>query len=54
MNFGACPRFCVNGLIAGSCRSSQRKRNDRKQRINRPPAGDYKKPEDLIGEKRAS
>ena len=40
---GACPRFCVNGLMAGSCRSSQRKRNDRKQRINRPPAGGLQK-----------
>ena len=40
---GACPRFCVNGLMAGSCRSSQRKRNDRKQRIDRPPAGGLQK-----------
>ena len=39
----ACPRFCVNGLMAGSCRSSQRKRNDRKQRIDRPPAGGLQK-----------
>jgi len=30
----ACPRFCVNGLMAGNCQSSQRKRNDRKQRIH--------------------
>ena len=36
---GACPRFCVNGLMAGSCLDLQRKRNDRKQRTDRPPAG---------------
>lgn len=39
----ACPRFCVNGLMAGNCRSSQRKRNDRKQRIDRPPVGGLQK-----------
>ena len=40
---GACTRFCVNGLMAGSCQYSQRKRNDRKQRIDRPPAGGLQK-----------
>ena len=40
---GACPRFCVNGLMAGDCRDLQRKRNDRKQRIDRPPAGGLQK-----------
>ena len=39
----ACTRFCVNGLMAGSCQYSQRKRNDRKQRIDRPPAGGLQK-----------
>jgi superfamily I DNA and/or RNA helicase len=39
----ACPRFCVNGLMAGNCRSSQRKRNDRKQRTDRPPVGGLQK-----------
>jgi hypothetical protein len=42
-NYWACPRFCVNGLMAGNCRSSQRKRNDRKQRIDRPPVGGLQK-----------
>jgi len=40
---GACLRFCVNGLMAGDCRDLQRKRNDRKQRIDRPPAGGLQK-----------
>ena len=40
---GACPRFCVNGLIAGNCLHLQRKRNDRKQRTDRPPAGGLQK-----------
>ena len=40
---GACPRFCVNGLMAGNCQSSQRKRNDRKQRTDRPPVGGLQK-----------
>ena len=39
----ACPRFCVNGLMAGNCRDLQRKRNDRKQRIDRPPVGGLQK-----------
>jgi len=39
----ACPRFCVNGLMAGNCQSSQRKRNDRKQRTDRPPVGGLQK-----------
>jgi len=39
----ACPRFCVNGLIAGNCLHLQRKRNDRKQRTDRPPAGGLQK-----------
>jgi hypothetical protein len=39
----ACPRFCVNGLMAGNCQSSPRKRNDRKQRTDRPPAGGLQK-----------
>ena len=38
-----CPRFCVNGLMAGNCQSSQRKRNDRKQRTDRPPVGGLQK-----------
>jgi hypothetical protein len=38
-----CTRFCVNGLMAGSCQYSQRKRNDRKQRIDRPPTGGLQK-----------
>ena len=49
---GACPRFCVNGLMAGNCQSSQKKRNDRKQRTDRPPVGGLQKPADLIGENR--
>ena len=42
-NFRGCPRFCVNGLMAGNCQSSQRKRNDRKQRTDRPPVGGLQK-----------
>ena len=39
----ACPRFCVNGLMAGNCLHLQRKRNDRKQRTDRPPVGGLQK-----------
>ena len=39
----ACPRFCVNGLMAGNCLHLQRKRNDRKQRTHRPPVGGLQK-----------
>ncbi|PIT71193.1 hypothetical protein [Limnohabitans sp. B9-3] len=42
-NLGACPRFCVNGLMAGNCLHLQRKRNDRKQRTHRPPVGGLQK-----------
>ena len=43
MSRRACPRFCVNGLMAGNCLHLQRKRNDRKQRTDRPPAGGLQK-----------
>jgi hypothetical protein len=36
---GGCKNFCVNGLLAGNCRTSRKKRNDRKQRSYRQPAG---------------
>ncbi len=40
---GACPKFLVNGLVAGNCLHLQRKRNDRKQRTDRPPVGGLQK-----------
>lgn len=36
---GGCKNFCVNGLLAGNCLPSRKKRNDRKQRTHRQPAG---------------
>jgi len=34
-----CQKFCVNGFLAGNCRPSRKKRNDRHQRTDRQPAG---------------
>jgi len=34
-----CKKFCVNGYLAGNCRPSRKKRNDRHQRTDRQPAG---------------
>ena len=31
-----CPKFCVNGQMAGNCRTSRKMNHDRKQRIDRP------------------
>jgi hypothetical protein len=31
-----CPKFCVNGQMAGNCRTSRKMKHDRKQRIDRP------------------
>lgn len=36
---GGCKNFCVNGHLAGDCRTSRENRNDRKQRTDRQPAG---------------
>lgn len=33
-----CPKFCVNGQLAGNCRTSRKMNHDRKQRIDRPAA----------------
>ena len=35
-NIGGCPKFCVNGQMAGNCRTSRKMNHDRKQRIDRP------------------
>jgi hypothetical protein len=39
---GAHAKFCVTSLMAGSYQYSQRKRNGRKQRTDRSPAGGLK------------
>ena len=37
---GGCKNFCVNGLLAGNCRTAlELQRNDRHKRIDRQPAG---------------
>jgi hypothetical protein len=33
-----CPKFCVNGQMAGNCRTSRKMNHDRQQRIDRPAA----------------
>ncbi len=38
-----CKKFCVNGQMAGNCRLSRKKRNDRNERTDRPPAGELQK-----------
>ena len=38
--------------MPGNCQSFQKKRNDRKQRTDRPPVGGLQRPADLIGENR--
>ncbi|MCO4087631.1 MAG: hypothetical protein HEQ17_01260 [Limnohabitans sp.] len=35
---GGCPKFCVNGQMAGNCRTSRKMNHDRQQRIDRPAA----------------
>jgi O-acetyl-ADP-ribose deacetylase (regulator of RNase III) len=39
IHMGGCPKFCVNGQMAGNCRTSRKMNHDRQQRIDRPATG---------------